>query len=131
MEFKRLWGRTSADRKLRLGEMPACLIYHVAVFLTNLRNYLSPNIILQYFACALPTMEEYVRVRRSEEHWCKRTSRGVQKEASPPPLVGSGRICTQRGLGTQKNEQVLLAHFFSKEMKPQAVNGSFNSCSRF
>lgn len=68
MEVKRLWGLTDADRKLRLGEMPAGLIYRAAVLLTNLRNCVSPNIISQYFACAPPSLEEYIRARRPEEN---------------------------------------------------------------
>lgn len=66
MEVKRLWGLTDAKRKMRVGEMPAGLIYRAAVVLTNLRNCVSPNIISQYFECAPPTIEEYICLRRDE-----------------------------------------------------------------
>lgn len=49
MQLKRLWRLTGVNRKMRLGEMPAELIYRAVVVLTNLQNCISPNIISQFF----------------------------------------------------------------------------------
>ena len=55
--------RSTVDfkRKMRIKDNPVGLLHIAAMLLTNFRNCVYPNTTSQYFKCAPPSPEEYVR----------------------------------------------------------------------
>lgn len=66
MEVNRYWRLSEETYTLRIGQMPAGLVYQAAVLLKNLQSCTRPNNIAQYFAVQPSSMVEYVGEHEAE-----------------------------------------------------------------
>lgn len=60
-ELKQYFNPIDNKRKMKVMQAPVGTLYNLAIHLTNIRTYLYRNPTSSYFACAPPSLDEYIQ----------------------------------------------------------------------